>query len=163
MLPIERSVPVSAGDHVDMVLRANPETGHISWSVDIWSVDCRSTTFSGRYSTLVGSLVSGPDLVKIGPDRIPHLGDRGRAELDALRLVNGELSISEISSRFFASHRGMFRSPVDAQRFRPRSDQPRQTVGPGEMTQWFHYHAYGRRCASAVALPELAVAREGGF
>ena len=29
------------------------------------------------------------------------------------------------------------------------------------MTQWFHYYAYGRRCASAVALPELAVAREG--
>ena len=90
--PVERPVPVEAGDRVQVTMRIVPERMIVVWDVEIRDAAAPETAApraASRHSTLLGMLVCREDLERQHPRFVPRLTPRGDARLSVLRLCDG--------------------------------------------------------------------------
>lgn len=115
-LPIDRAVPIRAGDTINIGVHADPIEAFVSWSVEAVPRDggARSTF---RHSTLRGMLISREGLRLCRPDARPRLTRRGQARRTVLDLCDGVRTLQEIEQTVYDRHPGVFRSRADASGF----------------------------------------------
>jgi hypothetical protein len=115
-LPIDRPVPVEAGDRVDVQLQVNPYELVLAWEVTVSGPD-GGPRASSSHSTWKGMLLSTEDLRRTSPGFVPHLTPRGHARQTVLELCNGEASLADIQDGVFRRHPELFRTEREAQLF----------------------------------------------
>ncbi|MGE3277964.1 MAG: 50S ribosomal protein L11 methyltransferase [Vicinamibacterales bacterium] len=116
VLPIDRPVPVRAGDRVGITLRARPTETVLDWQVVVRGADgAERARF--RHSTFGGMLIAAEDLARTSPDRVPALSAVGRARRSVLDLCDGQRSVAAIEREVRARHPELFPSDAAAAMF----------------------------------------------
>jgi hypothetical protein len=110
--PIEREVPVDAGDLIDVTMRILPDDLIVSWTVDVTRRDGSRASFA--HSTLKGMLLDPTDLRLTDPGYRPSLTGRGVARRSVLELCDGSRTLAQIEAEVFVRHRSLFRSAAEA-------------------------------------------------
>jgi hypothetical protein len=110
--PIERPVPLKAGDRVDLTMRIRPEERIVSWTVRVGSGG--TPVMRSVHSTLKGMLLDPADLRMTDPAYRPALTDRGVARRSVLELCDGSRTLGDIETEVFTRHRELFGSAAEA-------------------------------------------------
>lgn len=97
--PIERPVPVQAGDMIQVTLVARPDDQLIAWNLRFGS---SGEHFS--HSTWDGLILSPEDLKRYQPDRIPTLSHEGAARLTVLGYCDGQRTTQQIIDAVLSEH-----------------------------------------------------------
>lgn len=113
--PLERRVPVAAGDRIGVSMRILPEELIVSWTVEI--IPHAGSTVRFAHSTLKGMLMGPQDLRRTHPEHRPALTARGAARRSVLELCDGARTLAQIEAEVLARHAGLFESAADAARF----------------------------------------------
>jgi hypothetical protein len=115
--PIDRAVPVTAGDLVLARITVRPADSIVNWNVDV--VDGRSGAKkdSFRHSTWKGMLIPTEDLVRTRPEFRPKLIPRGEARRTVVNLCDGVRTLAEIEEEVFRQHSNLFGSREEASIF----------------------------------------------
>jgi SAM-dependent methyltransferase len=110
--PIERQVPVEAGDRIAVAMRILPDEHIVSWTVDVSPRTGPAVRFA--HSTLKGMLMEARDLRMTHPGYRPVLTTRGAARRSVLELCDGARTLAQIEAEVFARHADLFGSAADA-------------------------------------------------
>ena len=111
-LPIEKPVPVAAGD----VLNVRIMTRHADHLL-AWTVDVPGAGRQFRHSTWQGMLWAPEDIIRSQPDRVPMLSRDGKARLAVLGCCDGHRSAREIEQRVLEKYPDLFPSRDEISRF----------------------------------------------
>lgn len=116
--PLDRPVPVQAGDSVTLTMHILPVQIAVTWTVAIHKHG-QSTTAPIRFthSTLKGMLIAREDLQRTHPAFVPTLSPWGTARLTVLTLCDGRRPLAQIEQELLRRHPGLFRSLSDAATF----------------------------------------------
>ncbi|HET8577417.1 MAG TPA: hypothetical protein VFO18_09980, partial [Methylomirabilota bacterium] len=113
--PIDRPVPLSPGDRVDITMRILPRDPVVAWDVVVRRNDGQQARHS--HSTFRGMLLSAEDLRRTRPGSVPKLTPRGEARLTVLTLCDGQRTVADIEAELLRRHPELFRSPAEAAEF----------------------------------------------
>ena len=111
VFPVDRAVPVAAGDEVRVVMRLRAPDSLINWQVEVWSARAGrplERTAAFRHSTFKGMLFAREDLARMKPDFVPVLTERGEARMTVLSLCDGTRPLSEVEREVHRGHPGLF-------------------------------------------------------
>jgi hypothetical protein len=110
LLPLERPIPVSAGDLIHTRIQANTNGAQWQWQVS------NGHTESGQsvQSTLAGQLLG--QAYQSNPSRKPVRNIDGEVDLFILRMMDGSTTVEEITRRTTANFSLQFNSFEDAQK-----------------------------------------------
>lgn len=111
-LPIDRPVPVHAGDRVDITLHVDPVETMLAWTVDVHAAGGAAEHFS--HSTLRGMLLDPQDLRRTAPGFRPVLTKRGVARRTVLELCDGQRALADIEQEVLLRHADLFPSAAAA-------------------------------------------------
>jgi len=111
-LPIDEAVPVKAGNRVNVTIMARPADHLIAWGVEFPATGRR---FS--HSTWQGMPLSPANLVRVQPERLPHLNRDGHARVTVLSYCDGRRTAGEIQETVLRDHPDLFPSPAEISRF----------------------------------------------
>ncbi|MBI4479450.1 MAG: class I SAM-dependent methyltransferase [Acidobacteria bacterium] len=116
-LPIDRPVPIAAGDCIRVWMSILPAEVMITWKVEVrekpaLQPPAHTNGLKGRFthSTLHGMLLSKEDLQRTQPAYVPRLNPWGEARLSVLRLCDGKRALSEIEKEILRLHPALFPS-----------------------------------------------------
>ena len=119
--PIDRPVPVEAGDRVRMTMTIQPGEVMVTWVVEV--CDVRGSLESGTprtrftHSTFNGMLLCEEDLTRQQSEFVPSLTPRGEARRSILELCDGQRSLAEIEREVYRRHPQLFPSLAQAAAF----------------------------------------------
>ncbi|MFC1720556.1 methyltransferase domain-containing protein [Pseudomonadota bacterium] len=111
-LPIDDIVSVNRGDSIKATIMMRPAEQQLAWVVDFPA--------SGRrfsHSTWQGMLLSGSDLMRTRPERVPRLSREGQARSIVLKYCDGERNAAEIERAVLREHPELFPSSAELSRF----------------------------------------------
>ena len=115
-LPVDRPVPVDAGDAIDVRLHVIPAETVVTWQVAVRNTDGQEKARCCQ-STLRGMLLSRDELRRTNPAFVPRLTPRGDARLSVLTLCDSQRSLAEIEREVFRRHPDLFRTVGEAEAF----------------------------------------------
>jgi hypothetical protein len=104
-LPIERAVPVTSGDVVDVHIQILPQSLMVAWDV---RVERRQGVDTFRHSTLHGMLLTRADLEHTRPSFRPTLTRYGVARRSILELCDGSRTLTEVEDEIHRRHADLF-------------------------------------------------------
>ncbi|MFI5179022.1 MAG: 50S ribosomal protein L11 methyltransferase [Vicinamibacterales bacterium] len=109
VFPIERPIPLRAGDEVTVTFRVRPADLLVRWTV---------VTPAGRFdhSTLRGMFIERDAIRKTNPAYEPRLTPHGVARRTVLELCDGR-RLADVERAVYERHRELFSSESDAQAF----------------------------------------------
>ena len=116
--PLDRPVPVQAGDSVTVTMQILPVQIAVTWKVDIrkqgrTEEDCLRFT----HSTLNGMLIAREDLQRTHLAFVPTLSPWGTARLTVLTLCDGIRPLAQIEGELLRRHPDLFPSLPNAATF----------------------------------------------
>ena len=114
-LPIDRTVEVLKGDHIDVFMHFIPNETLLSWIVHIKREG--RVVFQSSHSTFCGMFVSEKDMKKAHPDFSPQLTTRGLAQKSVLELCDGEVSLVNIEKKLQELYPNLFQTQSEASCF----------------------------------------------
>ena len=111
-LPIERPVPVSEGEPVNVTVMARHLDNVIGWVAELPASDQRfsQTTFNGL-------LLDHDALTRAHPERLATLNERGRARQIVLSYCDGARTVAEVQAMIQRDQPDLFPSPQAASAF----------------------------------------------
>jgi hypothetical protein len=115
VLPLDRPVPVAAGDTVQVDVRVRPAERIVAWRGVVRGAAGVQTRFS--QSTLGGMLLTREDVRRLKPATVPRLTERGLARRTVLELCDGRRPLDDIEREVLRRHPALFRSPAEAEVF----------------------------------------------
>lgn len=104
-LPLESSVPVSAGEHIKATVMARHRDHVIGWIVELPESGQRFA-----HTTFNGLLLDKEALNRAQPDRVAKLNDRGRARQIVLSYCDGQRTLAEVQAMVLEEHPDLFPS-----------------------------------------------------
>lgn len=116
--PLDRPVPVQAGDSVTVSMHILPVQIAVTWIVEVRKqhrVDTGPIRFT--HSTLNGMLIAREDLQRTHPASIPSLSPWGTARLTVLSLCDGIRPLVQIEQELLRRHPDLFPSLSTAATF----------------------------------------------
>jgi protein arginine N-methyltransferase 1 len=116
-LPIDRPVPVAAGDQVAVRIRIMPEEVFLAWDVTVGVRGPERPLTRFRHSMLKGLLLSRDQLRRMHPAFVPSLTPRGHARATVLSLCDGRRALHEIELEVQRRHPELFPSVREAAAF----------------------------------------------
>jgi protein arginine N-methyltransferase 1 len=105
-LPLERAVPVLAGDTIEVDLVIRPVDFIVSWTVRCLRGGRDMGSF--RQSSLRGMLLSHEDLLGISAASVPVLNRWAGARASTLELCDGRRSLGDVERLVFERHPDLF-------------------------------------------------------
>ena len=102
-LPIEKAVPVRAGDRVKATIMVRPGEHLLAWIVEFPATGQR---FS--HSTWQGQFLTPAQLLQASPQRVPQLGRTGRATAAVLACCDGQRTVEQIQATVLRDHPDLF-------------------------------------------------------
>jgi len=116
--PLDRPIPVQAGDSVTVSMHLLPVQIAVTWIVEVRKSD-RADTKPVRFthSTLNGMLIAREDLRRTDPTSIPSLSPWGTARLTVLTLCDGKRPLAQIEQELYRRHPDLFPSHANAATF----------------------------------------------
>lgn len=116
--PLDRPVPVQAGDSVTVTMQILPVQIAVTWKVEIRKEDHTETEhLRFTHSTLNGMLIAREDLQRTHPAFVPTLSSWGTARLTVLTLCDGIRPLAQIERELFHRHPDLFPSLSNAATF----------------------------------------------
>jgi len=122
--PIDRPVPLIAGDCVRLRMHIIPAELQATWKVEVHGArkngsDGAADVLKGQFmhSTFLGMLLAKEDLERTRPEFIPRLSPWGEARRSILELCNGNRPLAEIEEEVYRRHPGLFHAPGEAAAF----------------------------------------------
>lgn len=111
-LPLERPLPLSRGDRLDVSLHVLPADTMLTWQVERAGGADRM-----RHSTWKGLLPTQEALARTRAGAAPVLNDHGLARRSVLDLCDGRRTVREIEIALAARHPDLFADPHSAEVF----------------------------------------------
>jgi len=116
--PLDRPVPVQAGDSVTVTMQILPVQIAVTWKVEIRKQDhTEAEHLRFTHSTLNGMLIAREDLQRTHPAFVPTLSSWGTARLTVLTLCDGIRPLAQIERELFHRHPDLFPSLSNAATF----------------------------------------------
>jgi len=116
--PLDRPVPVQAGDSVTVSMQILPVQIAVTWKVAIRKKDRpEAELLRFTHSTLNGMLIAREDLQRTHPAFVPNLSPWGRARLTVLTLCDGTRPLAQIERELLRRHPSLFHSFSNAATF----------------------------------------------
>lgn len=112
LLPLERPVSVSEGDHIRATIMARHLDNVLGWIIELPGSGKRFT-----HSTFRGLLLDREALARAQPDRIARLNDRGRARQIVLSYCDGQRTVAEVQALVERDHPALFPSKQATESF----------------------------------------------
>jgi hypothetical protein len=127
-LPIDRPVPVVAGDCIRVKMHVMPAEMMLTWKVEVREhhpgepgaqSGANPNGLKGRFShsTLHGMLLCSEDLRKTAPDFVPRLSSWGEARRSILELCDGQRALAQIEQEIYRRHQNLFPTLKEAAAF----------------------------------------------
>jgi protein arginine N-methyltransferase 1 len=113
-LPLERPIPLAAGDEIRLAIRIRPGDMLVTWAVEARTA---AGVFRERHSTLEGMLLTREEVRAHDPASRPRLTPRGLARQTLLSLCDGRHSLAEIEREVRRRHGDLFETDAQAQAF----------------------------------------------
>jgi protein arginine N-methyltransferase 1 len=118
VFPVDRPVPVQAGDRIAASIRTVTSYGAMTW---VWTARVYSAEgdvrADFRHSTFQGQIFAKESLRRTSSEMVPRLSVRGQAELAVLENCNGRCSSAEIAELIRSRFPQYFESLDAAQAF----------------------------------------------
>jgi protein arginine N-methyltransferase 1 len=112
ILPIGEAVDVKAGEVIKATVMARPGEHMLAWVVEFPA--------SGRrfsHSSWQGMILTGEDMMRVEPSRVPQLNAEGRARLTVLGYCDGKRTAREIQQAVLADHPQLLPSETEIANF----------------------------------------------
>jgi protein arginine N-methyltransferase 1 len=109
VFPIDRPIPIRAGQTVNVAMRIRPSNLLVRWTVESGGQRCSQSTFAGM-------LIPREDLERTSPEYAPRLTDRGIARRTVLELCDGR-PLAAIEREVYERHHDLFDSETAAHVF----------------------------------------------
>jgi hypothetical protein len=113
-LPLERPIPLAAGDEIRLAIRIRPGDMLVTWAVEARTA---AGVFREQHSTLEGMLLTREEVRAHDPASRPRLTPRGLARQTLLSLCDGRHSLAEIEREVRRRHGDLFETDAQAQAF----------------------------------------------
>ncbi len=114
--PLERPVPVTAGDRVAVAMRLAPEAETVDWQVRVIGANGKLLGAFDQ-SSLRGELVSREVRARLAPGYAPRLGQHSEARRLVLNLCDGVATVEQIGREVAQRYAEILPSPSAVRRF----------------------------------------------
>lgn len=114
--PLERPVPVTAGDRVAVAMRLVPEEEIVDWQVRVTGANGKLLGAFDQSSTR-GELISREDRARLAPSYAPRLSRHAEARRLVLNLCDGVATVAQIEREVAGRYAEIFPSPRALRRF----------------------------------------------
>lgn len=117
-LPLAQPVSLTQGDPMRIAVSVAPSSAMINWQVEVLSGRggaVRKALF--QHSTFKGLCLSAADLKRTRPKAVPSLRPRSQALSSVLAMCDGQRTVADIEKEVLRLYPGLFRSPLEAERF----------------------------------------------
>lgn len=111
-LPIDKALPVRAGDQLNVTIMARPASNMIAWTVEHPATGKRF-----GHSTWQGEVIDPAQLARNRPEYVPRLSPSANARNIVLAYCDGQRSVSQVQEAVLVDHPDLFPSRDEIVRF----------------------------------------------